>query len=100
VKTRRSDRTYKSTLPSKAVRHLQLDSKQRLEDYYDHERLDGWRGICKFLGISRSVFYERLRWDMDAAGIIFYRPKKSKVQQQIFTYKRLVMNFMIKRRRI
>jgi hypothetical protein len=37
---------------------------------------------------------------MDAAGIIFYRPKKSKVQQQIFTYKRLVMNFMIKRRRI
>lgn len=97
----KSKRTYKTELPPKAEKHLRLHDPQRIEaEYYDTERLDGARGICKFLGISSSIFYERLRWDMDAAGIIFYRPKKSKVPQQLFTYKRLVMNYMIKRRRI
>lgn len=91
----------KSNLPPKAVRKLQLDDPKRIEaEYLDVERLDGAKGISKFLGISVSVFYDKLRWDMEAAGIIFYRPKRSKLPQQLFTYKRLVMNYMIKRKRI
>ena len=91
----------KHELPPKAVKKLRLHDPERIKaEYFDIERLDGAKQICKFLGIGKSVFYSRLRWDMDAAGIIFYRPRGCKVRPQLFTYKRLVMNYMIKRRRI
>lgn len=86
-------------VPSEVKRQQLGREEPNVPDYYDPERLDGWKGICRFLGIGKSQFYDKLRWDMDAAGIIFYR-KRGKVKQELFTYKRLVMNFMIKRRRI
>jgi hypothetical protein len=75
---------------------------KEIASFYDHdERLDGADAIANYLGISPSYFWKKLRWAMDESGIIFYRPKSMKTKKRgIFTYKRLVLSWLMKRKQL
>jgi hypothetical protein len=69
------------------------------EEYKSDERLDGAWDICKFLGISHAKFYQKIAPEMREAGVLFrrkHRQGRHKVRSQLFTYKRLVLAWLIK----
>jgi hypothetical protein len=69
------------------------------EAYKSDERLDGAWDICKFLGIGHTKFYTKIAPEMREAGVLFTRKHRHgshKVKAQLFTYKRLVLAWLIK----
>ena len=58
------------------------------------ERLDTIRDIARYLGVSESYFYAKIRDKMDYSGILFTRGRPGG-HRMIFTYKRLVLAWLI-----
>lgn len=71
------------------------DKPRSLEwDDYDGERLDTCKAIARYLGVSESYFYAKVKHRMDHMGILFTRPKPGG-HRVTFTYKRLVLIWLI-----
>ena len=76
---------------------------EEIERYKHEERLDGNYEIAKFLGISENTFSNKYRKQMHEAGILFVRSAwksrapAARIQSKYFTYKRLVISWLMKR---
>lgn len=67
-------------------------------DFIHEERLDGNAEICRYLGVSSSVFSGRIKAKMDEANILFQRESGRsgrKIKSAYFTYKRLVLIWLM-----
>lgn len=82
---------------------LRVLTQEEVEKYRHEERLDGGRDIAHFLGIARETWDRRYKQDMHNSGILFERsafktrPPASLVHSKWFTYKRLVISWLMKR---
>ncbi len=72
--------------------------RSRQADVED-ERLDTCRDIARYLGVSESYFYGKIRDKMDDTGILFTRGRPGG-HRMIYTYKRLVLAWLVMSRDI
>ena len=59
------------------------------------DRIDGLDNIAKFLGVSRSTFYAKVLPGLKSACIIFERKKPGGGKGRSFTYKGLLILYLI-----
>ena len=76
---------------------------EEVKKYKHEERLDGNFEIANYLGISEFTFKNKYRKQMHEAGILFVRSAfrarspSAGIQSKYFTYKRLVIGWLMKR---
>lgn len=77
-------------------------SPEDVKKYKHEERLDYPSEIANYLGISEDWYRKRYQPELLAAGILFRRSGYGrggmrKIRAKYFTYKRLVIGWLIKR---